>query len=282
MDAYYEEMSKWPTVKSGSIKNAPGETWGNVNQALVTGLRGLPGGSSLAELLAKHRGVRNSKKLPPLSEKQILAWIDAHHERKRDWPTHKSGPILEAPGETWGAVDKALRNARRGFTVRSSLAQLLAKHRGVRNKGGLPPLSVEQILGWIDAHHERTGEWPTARSGPIADAPHETWANVDQALTKGLRGLPVGSSLARLLAEHRGVRNRKSLPRLFLDKILAWVHAYRQGTGQWPTRTSGVITDAPDETWANVDQALIKGLRGLPGGSSLTRLIKEHNAAPVP
>jgi hypothetical protein len=276
MDAHHDETGQWPRVTSGPIKNAPGEKWANVNQALVNGGRGLRGDSWLAELLTKNRGVRNGKRLPPLSEEQILGWADAHHERIGDWPTHKSGPILEAPGETWRTVDKALRSARRGFTVKTSLAQFLAEYRGVRNLQALPPLSKEQILFWADAHHDRTSRWPRAKSGQVTDADGETWANVDQALAKGLRELPGGSSLARLLAEHRDVRNRKSLPPLSGDQILAWADAHHERTGQWPTRNSGPVADAPGETWANVDQALVKGLRGLPPGSSLARLLAEH------
>jgi hypothetical protein len=66
-----------------------------------------------------------------------------------------------------------------------------------------PPLSIEQILAWADAHHARTGVWPTAHSGPAADAPVETWGAINNALTRGHRGLPRGDSLARLLDRHR-------------------------------------------------------------------------------
>src|SRR5262249_43987243 len=144
-------------------------------------------------------------------------------------------------------------------TVSSSLAQFLAEHRGVRNMRDLPPLSVEQILSWVDAHHERLGGWPTAKSGQVTEAPAETWANIDQALAKGLRQLkPGGSSLARLLCDHRGVRNRKRLPKLSVEQILAWAHAHHARTGQWPTRNSGEVADTPGEMWANIDQALVK------------------------
>ena len=38
-----------------------------------------------------------------------------------------------------------------------------------------PPLSVDQVLAWADAHKARTGAWPTASCGPVADAPDESW-----------------------------------------------------------------------------------------------------------
>ena len=82
--------------------------------ALRKGLRGLPGGSSLSRLLAEHRGVRNKAEFPPLNAKRILAWADAHHSRTGGWPNAGSGPISEAPGETWNAVESALNQGLRG------------------------------------------------------------------------------------------------------------------------------------------------------------------------
>jgi hypothetical protein len=72
---------------------------------------------------------------------------------------------------------------------------------------------VEQILAWADDHHNRTGHWPNQYAGPVAGAPGETWSAIDCALRRGLRGLPGGDSLARLLGRHqRGgdVRPRSS------------------------------------------------------------------------
>ena len=63
-------------------------------------------------------------------------------------------------------------------------------------------LTVEQILAWADAHHKRTRKWPSVNSGAVDDAPEETWVAINQALYKGGRGLPKGSSLSKLLVEH--------------------------------------------------------------------------------
>jgi hypothetical protein len=61
----------WPHRESGQIPGSLGEKWRRVDNALVYGLRGLPGGSSLAQLLAERRGVRNIRRLPRLTEEQI-------------------------------------------------------------------------------------------------------------------------------------------------------------------------------------------------------------------
>jgi hypothetical protein len=66
-----------------------------------------------------------------------------------------------------------------------------------------PSLTVEQILAWADAHYERTGRWPNSRSGPIPEAPGQTWNAVNVALYLGYRGLPAGDSLGRLLDRHQ-------------------------------------------------------------------------------
>src|SRR5262249_25380136 len=156
-DAHHARTGSWPTSESGPITDAAGETWRRVDSDLRIGLRGLPGGSSLARLLAGQRGVRNPAPPPPLEPKHGLAWADAHHQRSGGWPTSESGAIPEAPGETWRRVDTALRLGARGLQGSSSLAQLLARQRGVRNVHGLRPLSVDRILSWADSHHRRTG-----------------------------------------------------------------------------------------------------------------------------
>jgi hypothetical protein len=148
----------------------------------------------------------------PLSIPDILRWADSYREANGRWPTKDSGTIVQSPFETWARVDAALRAGTRGLDGGSSLAQLLAQKRGARNIQDLSPLTEAQILAWSDAHHERTGAWPTAKSGRIAGRT-EHWQNINNALQQGRRGLPGGSSLARLLAAERGVRNaRRFLP----------------------------------------------------------------------
>jgi hypothetical protein len=203
---HHRVQGSWPTEKSGSIRAAPGETWIAVTSALRNGGRGLPGGSSLARVLAEHLGVPNEKDLPRLSEKQILAWADAEHASSGHWPTRTSGPITGVPGENWEAVDMALRVGVRGLFGGSSLAQLLARERGVRNKRALPRLTLGQVRAWARQHYLATGRWPSRHSGPVACATGETWSAINMALRVGCRGFPGGSSLARVLGTKRAVR----------------------------------------------------------------------------
>jgi len=279
-DAWHARHGKWPHADSGPVHEGAGLTWYGVSSALRIGFYGLPGGSSLARLLEAHRGVPNKQALPPLAAEQILEWAGLHKERTGRWPTKGSGAIAGTPGETWSAVDTALRDGNRGLPGGSSLARLFADGRGRRNCKRTPLLAEARILEWADKHHARTGEWPRRNSGTVLDAPGETWGGVSSALSAGIRSLPGGSSLAAFLAKHRGVRNRKKLPHLGKEQILAWADAYRERHGSWPRGNSGPIEGTQGETWMAVDVALYAGQRGLPGDTTLARLLAEHRGAP--
>src|SRR5262249_57869160 len=108
-------------------------------------------------------------------------------------------------------------------------------------------------------HRRRTGAWPRQRSDSVLAAPGETWLGIHTALAKGLRQLPGGTSLAKVLAKHRGVRNEKDVPLLTERKILGWAKGYRRRFGRWPKKLGGPIADAPGETWRAVDTALHNG-----------------------
>jgi hypothetical protein len=272
-DAHKATYGSWPTAHFGRVWGQPNLTWCAIDMALRNGNRGLPGGSTLARLLAERRGARTRSCLPTLSVGQVLRWADAHKGRTGAWPQVRSGAIPGSGGETWLAVEKALERGSRGLPGPTSLAGLLAEHRGLRNSAGLPTLSMEQILAWADSHRRRTGRWPAPKSGPIPEAPLDTWSSVANALRLGGRGLR-RTTLARLLAVHRGARNRKALPKLTAGKIVRWADAHQVRTGEWPTHSSGPVADAPGETWQGVEAALRNGARGLPGGSSLSQLLR--------
>jgi hypothetical protein len=217
-DVHRAATGEWPTAQSGVIRGSVfGTTWGSVNQALIKGLRGLPGGQTLSGLLCKHSG--------------------------REVPSREE--IRRA----------ALEKARR----------IQAEHRARRD---MVELRIERIMAWADAYHASTGRWPTPRDGPIAGCGGETWSAINRALVEGRRGLPGGSSLARLLNEQRP----DGRGRLSVAKIRAWALADHAATGQWPRRGSGAVVAAPGEKWYSIDDALARGWRGLPGGSSLAQL----------
>ncbi|MFO0958879.1 MAG: hypothetical protein U0800_15865 [Isosphaeraceae bacterium] len=298
--AHRESHGRWPNVNSGEVTQAPGETWGEIDQALQRGGRGLPGGSSLETLLAGqyHEAVArwegshwptqarpakrppNSRRTerPNLSIALILQWADDFHTKTGQWPTAQSRGEHLPPAENWCGINTALKLGRRGLPGGTSLACLLQDERGVRNKQRLPRLAIAQILEWADAHFAQTGRWPSYHSQNEGLPAGETWKAINSALGQGLRGLEARSSLAMLLQENRGVRNKQGLPRLTTDQILGWADAHFARTGRWPTPQSGPILGAetPGETWARIQDAMARGLRGLPADRSLTRLLAEE------
>jgi hypothetical protein len=271
-DDHHRETGCWPRTGSGPVRANLNETWRRIDRALRDGDRGLPGGDSLPRLLARERGARNHKALPPLTKAQIVAWAVDHKARSGGWPNLHSGRVLTAPDETWAAVEAALRGGGRGLPGGSSLGQLLARRLAARTQAAIGRLTVRRILSWADDHHARTGRWPCCKPDSVGAAPGENWKAIDTALRLGCRGLPGGSSLPTLLARRRGARNRGALPELHLATIRRWAEAHQARTGRWPGGDSGQIVEAPGETWKAIEMALYNGRRGLPGGLTLARL----------
>ena len=272
-DEHKARTGGWPKQQSGVIPGTNGDKWANVEAALLTGGRGCEGNSSIARLLNEHRRVRNQGALSPLTLDSILSLVDTHKTTYGLWPNSNTR-VPSAGGDTWSSINAALMTGLRGLPGGSSLAQLLRDRRDVRNPGLLLPLTVKTILVWGDEHRSRTGEWPKATSGRI-EGTNELWRNVNACLFHGRRGLKGGASLARLLSEHRGVRNMKGLPHFTIKCILSWADLYFTAHDAWPARDSGSIPGTPD-TWQRVDSALLEGIRGFKGKSSLAKLLQKY------
>jgi len=260
---YYERHGKWPTRNSGKISSDGADTWSGFEQCLSKGRRGLPGGSSLRAFLVEEGLVPPAEIKADFNADQILVWSDAYYARTQTWPNTASGSIPESPGDTWERLDKALRRGQRGLEGGTSLSRLLKEQRGVPILLDREPLTIEQILRWVDSYFDRFGEWPTGSSGEVIDAPGETWSAIDASLIQGHRGLPKGSSLPLLLAEHRGKRHVKLLPDFDLARINVWVLNHYTRTGRLPRVADGPIAEAPDESWSIIDNAFRYGRRGL-------------------
>jgi hypothetical protein len=215
---------------------------------------------------------------PRLFAGVILEWADEFRRLKGRWPHHFDGHIKWAGDDTWGRVNDALARGYRGLPGGSSLAKLLYLRRGVRSPRNVPKLNERQIFIWAKTHYKRTGHWPTLDFGRIEDAPGETWAAIDIALSRGIRGLPGGSSLAQLL-DARGVkRNPLNRPHLTVRQILAAADAFFRAHGHWPYLDSGAIAGLPGESWKTVDKALRRGSRGLPKKTTLASLLNKHRS----
>ncbi|MFN7401448.1 MAG: hypothetical protein ACK5R4_03835 [Alphaproteobacteria bacterium] len=300
--AHYLATQQWPTARSGTIEHGPyagQETWGAINAALSLGKRGLPGGEHLTDLndaVSRMHNLNyvNPAKKEPLTVDQIKESILAHRQATGEWPTANSGVVEHGPyagREKWGAISEALAGGLRGLPGGSSLPKLNAETSQANSldyanhlqKGAL---EINILQEAILAHRQATGEWPTTNSGVVQHGPYaakETWSGISAALSVGVRGLPGGSSLAVLNAEVSNlheldyVHHSKKEP-LTIERIKDSISAHRQATGEWPTARSGAVQHgyyAGKETWTAIALASWKGLRGLPGGSSLAILKRE-------
>jgi hypothetical protein len=118
-DEPHARTGQWPRERSGPVAAAPGEKWCNIGVALAEGFRGLPGGDSLARLLARERGAINPKGRPHLSHGKIRTWAAAHRRRRAlrqqamassDWPLASSAwPRLLWAWAYFGSSSMALR-----------------------------------------------------------------------------------------------------------------------------------------------------------------------------
>jgi hypothetical protein len=272
-DRHHQITAQWPISRDGPVHGEDNLTWEAVNTCLRKGGRGLPGGNSLARVLAKHRPVVDRRRIrPDLTVKQIKDWAQSHHLRTGQWPQRESGPVREAPDVSWATVNRTLRRGGTNLPGGSSLVKFLREQFGMWSSRGNRRLSHSLILKWADEHFARTGKWPIVLSGRIHKHPQETWAAINEALRHGRRGLPGQSTLTQLLTEQRGVKYNPFVAQLSVRQILAWSDDYFSQNKRWPTAKSGRNSQAR-MSWALIDRALRQGGQGLPGGSSLSETL---------
>jgi len=74
------------------------------------------------------------------------------------------------------------------------------------------------------------------------------------------------------------VRKRRTYRKSPLDEdlILSWADAHFKRHGVWPKSRSGPVENERGESWNALQHTLLKGHRGLPGGSSLALLLRDR------
>jgi hypothetical protein len=122
------------------VRCAPAISWSTIDRYLAKGNRSLPGGSSVTELLAQARDVRDGK--TALTETKILRWAEHHYRETGRWPVTVSGKVRHRTREDWAAID----TARRGLKRKISLSRLLGERHGARYRATLGAITIEQIL----------------------------------------------------------------------------------------------------------------------------------------
>jgi len=275
-DIFHERTGGWPRRASRNLSVLPGVRWSSIESALANGGRGLTGGSSLAQLLDEHRGVRNPRRQPPLTTRQILAWADDQHRRTGRWPTQYDGEVAAAPQERWSRINHYLFLGRRGLPGGQTIAQLLQQQRSRPNRSDRPRLTNPLIGKWASAFHARRARWPRQRDGAIPESPGDTWSAIQAALARGLRGLKPNQSLGGVLKCECNARIHRQPPDITLPTLLRWARAHHARTGSWPSQNSGKVVEDPASSWNALSTACIQGKRGLPKGIPLYKHLIKH------
>lgn len=275
-DYINENNGKYPNKDSGQIEGTT-ETWSGINNALMTGSRGMIGKSSLAKFMESHFvDYRNQKNLPNLSIPEILKWGDIFFDLHGRYPRQNDGQI-SGTSETWKIIDHALRAGKRGLTKGYSLSKLFQEKRGCRNKKNLPTISEDTLIRWIKEYKKNhSNKYPTCKNKNYIKGTDEKWVNIDSALRIGLRGFPGCSSLTKFIEDNfADYRNQKNLPHIGEKKLKEWCDRWYKEHDKYPQCTSGEIWDT-GETWSGIRHALKYGTRGFPGRSSLAQFIQEN------
>jgi len=191
-DTFHERTGRWPNVTSGFVEGDSGLTWRGVNTLLDKGLRGLPGNSSLAQLLTEHRGLRNPKNLPVLTLGTILAWAVAHRERTGQWPKQDSGAVAESP------------SPRARPRVRGCCLHRRGGDAGLDRCTPARRPSVRRVRACLELHRRTaTGSQEMA---PVDHAPRGQPADCEPSGAAHLLGYETGFRLGQLPADRAGRR----------------------------------------------------------------------------
>jgi hypothetical protein len=138
----------WPKHTSGKVHGgADGDTWAVYHHSLSRGKRGLPGGSSLADLLDRRFGVTNYHNKPNLSDDLIIRRAVSHFRYTDRWPTQHSGVVTNGhPDDTWLGYHRALSDGNRGLPGGITLSKLLAPLKVRVKREGVSALLEEYGL----------------------------------------------------------------------------------------------------------------------------------------
>ena len=256
-DACYKKYKIWPKKRSGVISSENNLTWNTINNQLLKTEVG-----SLANLLFLERDVHHHLKRNKLTIYQIIEWAKDHFKKTNEWPTYKSGAVLADYSEKWGAINSALQGGHRGLETNETLEALLWREKGVVGTLAGKKLSNKKILDLTKQHFEKTGLYPTSNSDWILEG-KDSWSTISVALNRGFRGLPGGSSLAKLLHAHNLKANLGARKYPSKEEIVEAAKEYKtqDKNSKLPTSKSGPFPNPNylDLTWGAINSAIAKG-----------------------
>jgi hypothetical protein len=205
-----------PTKDTKNCTGLPdGETWTNINECLRNGFRGLAGGSSLVDLKQRYFGIKT-----PLTEKIIAEAIGIFHKKHQRYPGSRDSDTSGLPaGDSWAGIISCLHYGNRGLSPGNSIGKIIAKYFGAKGC-----LSEKRIVDMMLAWNKKYKIYPNQNTKGKPDKFEGSWASIDNALAKGLRGLRGGSSLAKLRKKY-GLANPTDMRFSTLAECKKWVRA---------------------------------------------------------
>ncbi|MGE3758979.1 MAG: hypothetical protein AB7H97_14555 [Pseudobdellovibrionaceae bacterium] len=307
------DLSKdiWAEKADGEYELVANETWSRINSALARKYRGLinEDGSAVALSLADLKQKHGLDEIP-LSEDQLLNWVEATEAQTGKFPTAAdttvfqrvpNGEITVVAGEKWSLIDRSLRFGLRGL-VYADGTQIATGLSDLKRKLGLLSehinLTENQIVGWLIATQDKTGKLPASEDKEVWErhddgsyhvVPHETWIGINGALVGRGRGLvnedgsPIASSLADLKRKHGFVADKDKLSE---EQLVEWIKIFKHKTGKYPSAADDIVwqqlpngsfEQVKGETWGAFEHALRKKQRGLinPDDSRIARTLLE-------
>lgn len=212
------------------------------------------------------------------------------------WPTKNSGDATSdfGFGESWSAVDAALKQRGRGLlggfsNIRSLLVERLGATPGpCRDSNNI---TEQDIVDASERFRQARGKLPMAGSGDASEfmqtGQYETWARLNSALARGSRGLPGGSSLSKLL-HARGLRDSGARD-LGEGEIRKAVALFLAVHGHLPSTKSGDASDyiGRDITWEAIGAKFRRGEFGdltfsaFLGDGPRKKAVKKNKQAPL-
>lgn len=281
---YFQHTGRFPSAGSqGTVSGLPSETWRTMAHAMSSGRCLNSSAQGISEFMRPLRKQHNApaQGVPPGTLRKPLLNEDSVRAAARDFfrlhgrlPTHHSRePIPSLPNETWPGINFAGQNGSRGLSEGRTVSKILAPLRA--ELGIDPPLSEAGIVAAAQEFHRLNGRLPNSgdSSQRPPGLPRDTWCILNHALSRGLRGLPGGTTLAKLLAPLRKELAPTGV-QLTEEIIHAAAREYHRTHGRLPTNLSQEdLSGLSGITWLNVEYAARAGSRGLPGGSSLSRML---------
>lgn len=141
-------------------------------------------------------------------------------------------------------------------------------------------LSEDSIWAEMLEYKRINGKFPTDKTK--CTCKFGLWKTIGIALFTGSRGLPGGSSLAKLRRRNTGIdTGRKSGISLTEDLVWQEILAFKKANGIFPSTNTKPKTSF-GITWSAMSGNLSSGYYGLPGGSSLAKLIEARTGKKRP